>query len=647
MKVRTVIPLVLGTMLSAQSLAETAKQHNLVLLVPDGLRSQIVSPETAPTLARLREEGVDFRNSHSLYPTFTTANASALATGHQLGDTGDFSNGLYTGFAVQALNGTVTPFLENDAVLREVNSHFDGNYLNEPSILAAARAEGYGVAVIGKLGPAAIFDLAANGGEGALIIDDSTGVAGKGIPLSAEWQAAFDRAKVPRVTPSRADNGNAGDAAHPGTWIPDLAQEQYFLEVAVKVVLPFFSERHQPFVLVFWSRDPDGTQHNQGDSFHRLSPGINGPTSLSAVRNVDGALATLEQALRALGIFETTNIIVAADHGFSTISRQSATSPSRQPLSPYKDVAAGELPPGFLAIDLLGALSPRHPQLKLFDPDDGAKEIDWRHGQHPVRGNALLGADAGHPDLVIAADGGSDLLYVRPPGAASPLSKGPRSPTHRASRADTQLVREIIEALLREDYVSGIFVDRDRFGVVPGALATQDVGLSGAAVTPHPDLNVNFTSRRIEGCERAAVLCAAVVSDSPLQTGQGMHGSFSRADTWNFMAARGPDFRQRYLDPLPASNADVGMTIAHLLRVSLQPRGRLTGRLLSEALSSGSESADSPAVVAKTLQSQPAQNGLKTLLRMQSVGPYTYFDAAGFPGRTVGLDESAEDGRSD
>ncbi len=27
-----------------------------------------------------------------------------------------------------------------------------------------------------------------------------------------------------------------------------------------------FKARNKPFVLVFWSRDPDGTQHNQGDS---------------------------------------------------------------------------------------------------------------------------------------------------------------------------------------------------------------------------------------------------------------------------------------------------------------------------------------------------------------------------------------------
>ena len=53
-------------------------------------------------MAEVRDKGVNFKNSHSLFPTFTTANASGLATGHYLGDTGDFSNTIYTGYPVAA-----------------------------------------------------------------------------------------------------------------------------------------------------------------------------------------------------------------------------------------------------------------------------------------------------------------------------------------------------------------------------------------------------------------------------------------------------------------------------------------------------------------------------------------------------------------
>src|ERR1700735_4485507 len=79
-------------------------RHNVVLFVPDGLRGAIVNATTAPEMDRLRHSGVAFPNSHSIFPTFTTANASAMATEHFLGDTGDFSNTIYTGYKVPAAN---------------------------------------------------------------------------------------------------------------------------------------------------------------------------------------------------------------------------------------------------------------------------------------------------------------------------------------------------------------------------------------------------------------------------------------------------------------------------------------------------------------------------------------------------------------
>src|SRR5471032_2665580 len=89
--------------------AQNSTPHNLILFVPDGLRGRIVTPQTAPAMADVRDKGVNFKNSHSLFPTFTTANASAMATGHYLGDTGDFSNTIFTGYSVEAAADTVVP----------------------------------------------------------------------------------------------------------------------------------------------------------------------------------------------------------------------------------------------------------------------------------------------------------------------------------------------------------------------------------------------------------------------------------------------------------------------------------------------------------------------------------------------------------
>src|SRR5579872_2924790 len=101
----------------AQAAQSSARPHNIVLFVADGLRARMVDDSTAPNMAALAREGVDLRNGHALFPIFTTANASAMATGHMLGDTGDFSNTIYAGFGVPGAAGSSTPFLENDQVL--------------------------------------------------------------------------------------------------------------------------------------------------------------------------------------------------------------------------------------------------------------------------------------------------------------------------------------------------------------------------------------------------------------------------------------------------------------------------------------------------------------------------------------------------
>jgi Type I phosphodiesterase / nucleotide pyrophosphatase len=598
--------------------AVPAAPNNVVLFIPDGLRPAIVDPVSAPALARLRDEGVHFANSHALFPTFTTANASAMATGHLLGDTGDFSNYLYLGFPVRSAEGSVTPFLEVDPVLVEVNDHFGGNYLNEESIITAARGKGFSTALIGKVGPTAIYDVRALNGTGSVIIDDTTGRDG-GVPLSQEWLDAIKQAGLTALTPARGDNGNAGDNKTPGTRTPNLVQQQYFLDMTLKVILPRFKAANRPFVLVYWARDPDATQHNQGDSLGAVVPGINGPTSSAVTLATDAALAAIAQGLDSLGLAVTTNIVVAADHGFSTISKVSKTSPAAK--LAYADVNANELPVGFLAIDLAIAFQKEDRNIRLFDPDVQNAPVDWTSGQHPRRGHGLIGKDPASPQVIVAANGGSDLVYV---------------PQNLSKRAATGVVKTIFRTLLNHDYVSGLFVDTARFGTIPGALSLNEIGLRGSAITPIPAVVVNFASFST-GCN-SPTACTAAVADTTLQQGQGMHGSFSRADTWNFVAARGPDFRTRFVDPLPVSNADVGMLLARLLQLDIRPKGRLLGRVPNEALRFSSAKESISKITTHTLESTPAPNGLKTLLRIQRVGAHTYFDAAGFPGRTVGLE---------
>ena len=572
--------------------------------MPDGLRGRIVTPQTAPAMAELRDKGVNFKNSHSLFPTFTMANGSAMASGHYLGDTGTFSNTIYTGRPVAHSNNTVTPFLEVNPVLLEVDEHFGGDYMNEETLLKMAREKGYSTAAIGKHGPTFIFDhtdKVGTAGLHSIIIDDATG--GKnGVPLSDEMKEALTKANLPLATPPRGENSKAGDAKTPGTTSANVAQQAYMADVAAKVVLPMFKARNKPFVLVFWSRDPDGSQHNTGDSLNTITPGINGPTSMAGIKNADDNLAQLRKALDELGL-------AAIDQHHRLLRSRLLDDLEGEQDQPGGEDLLRRHAEGFSADGL-----PRHRSGEGAGPAAvrSQRQERARRRQCPSQGgNGLIGKDPAKPDVVVATNGGSDLIYI---------------PAKERKLAD-----RTIKALLEQDYVSGLFVD-DELGNFPGTLPMSQLGLKGKAVVPHPSIVVNFRSWS-SGCDEPTN-CSVQIADTVLRQGQGMHGSFSRGDTLNFMAAIGPDFKSGYVDALPVSNADVGATAARLLGLTQKAKGKLIGRVMTEAMPNGA----TPKAYAGTVTSKPAANGLRTVLNFQRVGTQRYFDAAGFPGRTLGLE---------
>jgi hypothetical protein len=239
----TLSKLIMFVVLVSSCLAQTARApgsppRNVLIFVADGLRHSSVNPVDTPTLYSLQRRGVSFTNSHSVFPTFTTANASVIATGHFLGDTGDFSNVIFTGYPIfetgnfSKTAGTTTPFLESDTVLADLDSHFGGNYLNEISLIESARVAGFSTAVVGKLGPVAIQDVSElNPVHGhfntpdTIIVDDLTNSPdGDGIPLTAEVTDALKAAGLPLVTPTRVQPQGNNSVA--GTQYPNYGQQE-------------------------------------------------------------------------------------------------------------------------------------------------------------------------------------------------------------------------------------------------------------------------------------------------------------------------------------------------------------------------------------------------------------------------------------
>jgi hypothetical protein len=594
--------------------------NSVILYVADGLRAGSVDEMPASPFNALRTEGVAFPNSHSLFPTFTTANASALATGHYLGDTGDFSNTILAHTDIKPLSDktSAVPYLESNAVLRLMNEKYAGDYLHEESLIEAADQAGYSVAVVGKVGPAAIQNLKGLTDGRAIIIDDQIGHKdGIALPLDlqSEINAVCDsnnKAASSQVESAAVDCLSAIEAS-----VPNIDQQAQFIRLVTKVLLPRFVKASKPFLLVYWSRDPDKSQHGQKDDSLVGKPiGINGPTSKAAIENAGKNLQELRKTLNELGIEDTTNIIVTADHGFSTIDKSAHGSTSAG--FDYDDIKQNnQLPPGFLAIDLAHYL-----KMKLFDPDQGLKEIVA--GNHPVKTNGFIGADGNTPEVIVAGNGGSDLIYLT--GSLH---------TQRATAA------KLVQFLARQAYVGGLFVN-DALGAYSTALPLSEIGLCGSALTPAPSIVVSFasTTKLCDGnpdAPRNPELCAYAVADSSLVQGQGMHGSFSRADTHNFTAAIGPDFKAGFEDPMPVSNADVAATIANLLHLDLKQKGQLRGRVLSEAFKGGFTKPFKKGLVRspKGKKSDPSM-----ILITQWVDTTRYFDAAGFPDRTAGLDQA-------
>ena len=149
------------------------------------------------------------------------------------------------------------------------------------------------------------------------------------------------------------------------------------------------------------------------------------------------------------------------------------------------------------------------------------------------------------------------------------------------------------------------------------------INLIGAAQTPTPSIVVAFKTFATNDAD--PVNTAVEFADATQQQGQGMHGSFGRADIYNNMAAIGPDFKTGFIDRAPVSNADLPVTVAKILNLPVKNRGKLKGRVLTEALNK------KPAIITSkcgVIASSPSDEGFRTWLHYQEFAGIRYLDAA-------------------
>ena len=249
-----------------------------IIVVFDGLQPAQVTPDLMPNLARLSAEGVTCTNHHAVFPTVTRANVASIVTGHHPGAHGLTANMLVIPeFDPHRAMGALEPTLTEVAARHPV--------LLQPTVGDILSRHGleYIAVGAGTSGNAYLQNPNAETGGGATIHPDFT------LPRP------LHEALISRF-------GQWPDRRGPST--PKMAR-------VVDVFIQYVLAERQPAVSMMWLSEPDSSQHSHG---------VGSSEAVDAIREADWQFGRLLDWLDHTGRVAHTNVIVASDHGYSTIS---------------------------------------------------------------------------------------------------------------------------------------------------------------------------------------------------------------------------------------------------------------------------------------------------------------------------------------
>ncbi|MEK6324756.1 MAG: alkaline phosphatase family protein [Acidobacteriota bacterium] len=280
--------IVLGTPISPTGeAARLARQSRasarlILIVVMDGLRPDSINREDTPTLFRLRQEGVSYINSHSVFPTVTRVNAAAISTGTYPDVNGLVSNSMFVP-GVHPNRAFNTGDYRQLLKLREASG---GRLLFARSLAERLLERGIRFAAVssGSTGSALLLNHRAPEGIGVLV--NGKFDPGRRVAYPDESNAVI----LSRFSPAPSGDGNS--------WVDwsDRVLREY--------VLPEL----QPEVVIDWQTEPDDAQHSHGTGSQEARK-----TLANSDRNLGLTLAKLQD----LGLADKTDVIVLSDHGFS------------------------------------------------------------------------------------------------------------------------------------------------------------------------------------------------------------------------------------------------------------------------------------------------------------------------------------------
>lgn len=263
------------------SAVANAQNHPLVIvLVIDGFRPDLISNEVTPNLFRLKNEGVWCENAHSVFPTVTRVNASSISTGTVPSVHGIVSNSMY----VEGVDSKPfdTADYRNLVKLAQISG---GRTLAVKTMAESLEQAGLS------------FVSISSGSSGGGFLTNPMAPSGIGVLINGGFEDGHRVAfpdKVDREIQTRFGAVKSGDG------IPSLLWAERVLR---EYVLPEL----RPRVVIDWVTEPDDTQHKFG---------VGSPEAMAAIKTMDQQVGLLSARLQDMGLANTADIIVTADHGF-------------------------------------------------------------------------------------------------------------------------------------------------------------------------------------------------------------------------------------------------------------------------------------------------------------------------------------------
>ncbi|MFI5353284.1 MAG: alkaline phosphatase family protein [Candidatus Binatales bacterium] len=574
-----------GLIAAAQAFAQGAKGRIFVLVVCDGLRPDLVTQQNMPNLFAIGRAGVRFDRHHSLYPTLTMVNAGGLSTGAQPGVDGVLGNTMYfkpvPGAKVSADLAKLIAkpvALESPRILGQLNAPgaLAGHLLALDTAAQEAEREGGYIAILGKAGPAFIFDNRLTGlNDGRDLLDE---------PHKDFLFATDDLIAAPPGAKAIADTIKPPASGATST------RDAFYTTVAIEKALPAAkaaAAAGRPAIIVLWLRDPDATQHRAG---------LGTVQDFQALSDTDANLGRIRSAIAASGLERRTDLMVVSDHGFATVRMKVDLAGLLVAAGLKKSVDSGEM----------RVVRNGGSDLIYLSPDE-FKTADARRGVLQKIVNFAEAQEWSGP------------IFSRDP---APVAQGRRKVDYLGWIGGTfnEASVGIYNAARSPDLVISFreFADMDNSSLTGPDKPAFAIDAQGQHAVPnqssalvHPVKGVNYADG--------------------LGTGQGMHGAAGDRELHNFCAAIGPDFRRGYVDRSPTGNADVAPTMSRILGLepNVGPGGvSATGRVMQEALSDGSGGPG----LARPLQ-------MRTDLELQGVRVVTTLIATQL-GRRLYLDDS-------